>query len=299
MYDLLIIGSGPAGMTAAIYGKRAELNVAIFEKGAPGGQVLNTAFVDNYPGFKHASGYELASSMFEHVLSLGVETKFEEVIDVKDFGEYKEVITTTNSYQAKSLLIASGTVPRKLRVKGEENFIYRGISWCAICDGALYKDKDVLVVGGGNSAVEETIYLSSIARKITIVQNLDHLTAEKSLVQKLKTISNVEVLYEANVLEFKGNESLESVIVKHRNEEKEIKVDGVFEYIGLIPVTNFLKNLPILNNQGYIQTNEFLETKIPGIFAAGDVIEKHVRQIVTATNDGAIAVQSVLKYINK
>lgn len=297
MYDLLIVGTGPAGITAAIYAKRANLKVAILEKGAPGGQILNTAEIENYPGFKKITGFELASAMLEHVVELDVEVIYEEVVFINDLGNKKEIVTTEQKLEAKAVLIASGAVPRTLGVKGEENYSYKGISWCAICDGPFYKDKRVVVIGGGNSAVEESIFLSNIAKHITIVQNLDHLTADKKSIERLEQSPNVDFIYNAEVLEFMGDETLKSVKVLSDGKEIVINTDGVFEYIGLIPVTDFAKELNITNRFGYIETNEEMATSVKGIFAAGDVIEKQVRQIVTATNDGAIAVQSILKFL--
>src|SRR5690606_2168948 len=178
IYDLIIIGAGPAGMTASIYAKRANLDVLLMEKSAPGGQMISTAEIENYTGAGKVSGVDLAMKMFEHVQSLGVETMFEEVVKVYDLGSVKEVVTPSQTLQTKAVLITAGANPRTLGVKGEDDYAYRGISWCAICDGPLYKDKRVLVVGGGNSAVEESLFLSNIASHITIVQNLDRLTAD-------------------------------------------------------------------------------------------------------------------------
>ncbi|VEU83103.1 NAD(P)/FAD-dependent oxidoreductase [Acholeplasma hippikon] len=299
MYDILIIGSGPAGMTAAIYAKRANLNVVLFEKGAPGGQVVSTAEVENYPGFKKTSGYEVATNMFEHVLSLGIQVKFEEVIEVLDLVTHKVVKTTDSVYETKTVLITTGAVPRTLGVKNEENFTYNGISWCAICDGPLYKDKKIVVVGGGNSAVEESIYLSSLASHVTVVQNLPHLTADLKSQEILRNKENVEIIYDAKVIEFLGDFNLEGVKVLKQDKEILIPCDGVFEYIGLRPVTDMFKNLGILNDYGYVKVNSKMETSVKGIYAAGDVCEKQIRQIVTAVNDGAIAVQNILKYLEQ
>lgn len=298
MFDLLIIGSGPAGITAGIYAKRANLKVALLEKGAPGGQILNTAEVENYPGFKKVSGYDIASNMFEHLLELGVEVMFEEVLDVnKQNDETFEVLTKKQTLQSKSVLIATGAVPRMLNVEGEQNFVSNGISWCAICDGPLYKDKLVVVVGGGNSAVEEANFLASIATHVTVVQNLNTLTADKKAQDILVKNKNVDILLNAKVTEFIGTNQLEAVKVLQDDKELIIKTDGVFEYIGLVPVTNFLEKFGITNNLGYIEVNEKMETSIKGLYAAGDVTHKQIRQIVTAVNDGAIAAQNILKYL--
>lgn len=297
IYDVLIIGSGPAGMTAAIYAKRANLNVMMFEKGAPGGQIVNTFEVENYPGFKKLSGYELATNMFEHVLELGVPVTFEEVKNVIDLGNIKEVHTENGIYQTKTVLIATGVVPRTLGVPNEDRFQANGISWCAICDGPLYKDKNVIVVGGGNSAVEESLFLTNIATHITVVQNLDHLTADPKAVELLKQAKNVDIIYNAEVKEFLGDTQLEGARIQTQNGLKDIQADGVFEYIGLVPITTFVKGLNITNPMGYVEVSDTFETKVPGIFSAGDCNVKKIRQIVTAVSDGAIATQNIIKYL--
>lgn len=297
IYDLLIIGSGPAGMTAAIYAKRANLNVMMFEKGAPGGQIVDTAEVENYPGFTKVKGYELATSMFEHVLALGVHVTFEEVLSIKDLGKTKEVVTSNGTFQTKTILITTGVVPRKLGVEGEDKFAYQGISWCAICDGPLYKDKKVAVIGGGNSAVEEALFLSNIASHVTVIQNLSHLTADKKAQDLLRGANNVDYIFNANTKAFVGKDDIEGVVLEVDKETITVDIQGVFEYVGLIPATSFLGDLNILDPQGYVITNEQFETSVAGIFAAGDVIVKKIRQIVTAVNDGAVATQNIIKYL--
>ena len=297
MYDILIIGAGPAGMTAGIYAKRANLKVAIIEKMAPGGQLINTSEIENYPGYTKMSGTELALKMFEHTREIGVETIFDEVINVIDLGKTKQVVTERQTLETKTILIATGTNPRMLNVENEDKFASNGISWCAICDGPLYKDKKVAVIGGGNSAVEEASYLATLAKEVTIIQNLDHLTADKKAQDILKKAKNVNYLLNAKVIKFNGEDKLESLTVQTSDQSMVLNVDGVFEYIGLIPVTKMFESLNITNQQGYIITNEKMETNQPGIYAAGDVIQKQIRQVVTATSDGAIAVQNIIKYL--
>lgn len=297
VYDLIIIGAGPAGMTASIYAKRANLDVLLMEKSAPGGQMISTAEIENYTGAGKVSGVDLAMKMFEHVQSLGVETMFEEVVKVHDLGSVKEVVTPSQTLQTKAVLITAGANPRTLGVKGEDDYAYRGISWCAICDGPLYKDKRVLVVGGGNSAVEESLFLSNIASHITIVQNLDRLTADPKAVSLLMKIPNVDIIFNAKVISFNGDDALKSVDVETKDGVKSIEVDGVFEYIGLTPVSDFVSHLGITNEAGYIVVNSNMETQVKGIFSAGDVNQKQIRQVVTATSDGAIAVQNIIKYL--
>lgn len=297
VYDLIIIGAGPAGMTASIYAKRANLDILLMEKSAPGGQMISTAEIENYTGAGKVSGVDLAMKMFEHVQSLGVETMFEEVVKVHDLGSVKEVVTPSQTLQTKAVLITAGANPRTLGVKGEDDYAYRGISWCAICDGPLYKDKRVLVVGGGNSAVEESLFLSNIASHITIVQNLDRLTADPKAVSLLMKTPNVDIIFNAKVISFNGDDALKSVDVETKDGVKSIEVDGVFEYIGLTPVSDFVSHLGITNEAGYIVVNSNMETKVKGIFSAGDVNQKQIRQVVTATSDGAIAVQNIIKYL--
>lgn len=299
MYDVIVIGAGPAGMTAAIYAKRSNLKVLLIEKGAPGGQVTSTKEVENYPGFRLISGADLALNMFNHVMELEIETEFNDVVKVEVKDNLKYItLDDQRVLTAKALILANGVVPRRLGVLGEDRYAMHGISWCAICDGPFYKGKDVVVVGGGNSAIEEGAFLASIANKVTIVQNLKELTAAQVAIDNLKKFNNVDYYFESIVKEFIGDDELTHVkIVNQNNQETLIKTDGVFEYIGLIPSSETFKHLGITNKYGYIITDAALQTSIPGIFAAGDVREKEIRQIVTATGDGAIASQGVLKYL--
>lgn len=301
MYDLLVIGAGPAGITAAIYAKRANLKVAIFEKYVPGGQIVNTAEVENYTGFEKLRGFELATNMLNHANSLGVEFIYDEVLNVRVENGIKYLETPSETFETKALIIASGTVPRRLGVENEDMLASNGISWCAICDGPMYKGRKVVVIGGGNSAVEEAAYLATLATHVTVVQNLSHLTADKKAQDILFRANNVEVFYNAEVVQFNTNDNFQLSGVKINVDGKEIDVeaDGVFEYIGAVPVTDMVKDLGITNQFGYIEVNEKMQTKVPGIFAAGDVIVKQIRQIVTATSDGAIAAQNVLKYLEE
>ena len=299
IYDLLIIGAGPAGITAGIYAKRANLKIAMFEKGTPGGQLVNTNEIENYTGAKKLAGYELATMMIDHAYGLGIDVIYDEVINVELKGDLKVLTTPNGTYEAKAVLIATGTVPRRLGVENEDELAMNGISWCAICDGPLYKDRKVVVVGGGNSAVEEASYLATLASHVTVVQNLPTLTADKKAQDILFKQKNVDFHYATLVSKFlKDEKGLTGVIVKDEyGKETTIEADGVFEYVGLIPVTDMIKDLGITNQYGYIEANEKMETKVPGVYAAGDVIVKQIRQVVTATADGAIAVQNCLKYL--
>lgn len=299
MYDLIIIGAGPAGMTAAIYAKRANLNLLIIEKSAPGGQMVSTGEVENYPGAGLVTGPQLSMSMYNHAEELGVNFEFGEVTSVKVNDRVKEVtLDGEQVLKTKALLIATGAVPRTLNVPGEDKFSGQGISWCAICDGAFYKDRKVVFVGGGNSAVDEAIYMANVASEIEVVQNLPTLTADKISADRLLSLPNVKVHYNSVVKEFVGEDKLEAVkIVDTDGNETLIPTEGVFEYVGLRPVTELFKDLDILNDWGYVEADNQMKTKVDGIFSAGDVNSKAVRQIVTATSDGAIAVQSILKYL--
>lgn len=302
MYDILIIGAGPAGMTAGIYAKRANLKVAMFEKYIPGGQIINTNEIENYTGFPRLRGFELATNMLNHTEEIGVELKYEEVLEIKDLGNTKQVITPDATYDTKVIIIASGTVPRKLGVENEEQLSSNGISWCAICDGPMYKDKDIIVIGGGNSAVEEAAYLATLGRRVIVIQDQPHLTADEKAQDILRSRENVEFRFNSLVTKFllddKGKFAGVSVKDKDGNEE-EVYGDGAFEYIGLIPVTTFAKTLGVVNKFGYIDVNEKMETSVKGVYSAGDVNSKQIRQVVTATSDGAIAVQNALKYLDE
>jgi Thioredoxin reductase len=303
VYDLVIVGSGPAGMTAAIYGARANMSVLMLDKLAPGGQIINTNEIQNYTGVGTINGAELAMNMFTHTQELNVEFDYGTVYKIESEGDVKKIYIEEDSdrvIEAKTVIIATGTTPRRLNVENEDNLIGNGISFCAICDGAFYRDKDVVVIGGGNSAVEESIYLAEMVKSLTIVTMFD-LTADPVACDKLKSMDNVTIYVYQDVLDFVGEGSLQGVHFKSTKtgEENTVYCDGVFEYIGLLPVTDFLKDLNILNEYGYIQVNDKMETNIPGVYGAGDCITKNLRQVITACSDGAIAAQEASHYIKK
>lgn len=301
IYDLLIIGAGPAGITAGIYAKRANLKVAVIENNAPGGQMLNTGEIENYPGFTKIAGSDLSLEMFNHGMAIDLEYIFDDVVNVVD-GNIKEVVTKNETLKTKAVIIATGATPRKLGLEHEDMLASKCISWCAICDGPLYKDKRVVVVGGGNSAVEEAGYLATLATEVSVIQNLDKFTADQKSIDILLAKDNVTVYYNSVVKEFMINEDKRLDAVKIENDKKEetiIETDGVFEYIGLKPATEPFKDLNIVNDYGYIKTNECMQTPLKGVYAAGDVRVKNIRQISTAINDGAIAVQNVLRYLEE
>lgn len=300
-YDVVIVGSGPAGMTASIYAARADMKVLMLDKLAPGGQIINTNEIQNYTGMGTINGAELAMDMFNHTQELNVEFDYGTVNEIKEENGEKVVVCEEDNktFTTKSVIIATGTRPRILGIESEQPYMGNGISWCAICDGAQYRGKDVVVIGGGNSAVEESIYLSGMVKSLTIVTMFD-LTADPIACDKLRAMDNVTIYTYQNVEEFVGeNGKLTGVRFKstQTGEERFVNCDGVFEYIGLTPTTEFLKDTGLLNQFGYVEVNERMETKIPGIYGAGDCITKNLRQVITACADGAIAAQEASKYI--
>ncbi|MEO1768114.1 thioredoxin-disulfide reductase [Candidatus Enterococcus ferrettii] len=300
MYDVIIIGAGPAGMTAALYASRSNLSVLMIERGAPGGQMNNTAEVENYPGFDSIMGPELAQKMYENVEKFGTKNAYGIVLDIKDRGDYKEVITEDQTYQAKTIIIATGCVHRKLGVAGEESFAGRGVSYCAVCDGAFFRNKRLLVVGGGDSAVEEAIYLTRFAAEVVIVHRRDELRAQKIIQDRAFANEKISFIWDSVVEEIVGNDMVVTG-AKIRNvktdEIHEEPADGMFIYVGLDPLTEPFKNSGITNQAGWIETDNEMKTSIPGVFAIGDAREKDLRQITTAVGEGGIAGQQVYKYI--
>lgn len=294
MFDILIIGSGPSGMTAAIYGARVNLKVGIIERGAPGGAMVNTAKIENYPGFASIDGASLSMTMFEQMMNLGVEFIGEETLEVIKENDKFVVKTNYNTYEAKTVIIATGTTMRKLNVKGEDKYSGYGVSWCAVCDGSFYKGKDVIVVGGGNSAIEEAIYLSGIVRKVYVVHRRQEFRADPMAVSKLKACPNVEFILDSTIKEFSGDKVLNKVLIQNvkDNTEAWMDIDGVFEFVGQMPNSELFNNFDIVNDKGYIPVDQNYETKVKGLFACGDIVEKGVRQIATAVNDGAISALS-------
>ena len=302
-YDVIIVGGGPAGLTASIYAVRANMKTLVLDKLAPGGQIINTNEIANYTGFGTINGAELAIKMFEHSQEVGAEFDYKTVTAIVDEGDVKKVVCLEDDtvYEASAVIIATGTRPRRLHIPGEDKHTGAGISWCAICDGAQSRGKDVVVIGGGNSAVEESIYLAGIVNKLTIVTMFD-LTADPMACDKLRAMPNVTIYPYQDVLEFLGDDKLEGVHFKSTKEdatERTVSCDGVFEYIGLEPTASFCADLGILDRTGCIVTDASMATSRPGIFAAGDIIVKGLRQVATACGDGAIAANSASKYVEK
>lgn len=296
-YNTVIIGSGVAGMTAAIYLARANTSVCIIEKDVPGGQITRTSTIDNYPGFINIEGPDLAINMYNQVTNLKVPYIYTEVLEIINNQNNKEIKLKDKSITCQNIVIATGRSPRKLNVPNEEKLLGKGISYCAICDGGLYKNKNVAVIGGGLAAIEETLYLSKICNHITLIHRRDEFRVSDELLDSVKIKDNVTILMNTTVEEFKEeNNILTSIVVKDKNNKiEEIKVEGCFEYIGQVPNTYNFKNLNILNEDGYIEVNEYYETKINNIYAIGDCIKKDLYQIITACNDGAVVASRIAK----
>ena len=302
IYDVAIIGAGPAGMTAAVYTSRADLSTVMIERGVPGGQMANTEEVENYPGYESILGPDLSHKMFTHAKSFGAEYAYGDIKEVIDGKEYKVIKTASKEIKARSIIIATGAEYKKLGVPGEAELTGRGVSYCAVCDGAFFRERELIVVGGGNSAVEEGIYLTRYASKVTIVHRRDKLRAEKILQDRAFANEKVNFLWNHSVKEVQGEDGKVSnltLVNTVDGKEMDLQADGVFIYIGMVPLTKPFANLGITNEDGYILTNENMETSIPGIYAAGDVREKTLRQIVTATGDGSIAAQSAQSYVEE
>lgn len=299
IYDIIIVGAGPAGLTAAIYALRSNKKVLVLEKETIGGQMSSSPLIENYPGFLSISGSELANNLYSQVLELGGEVELEEVLSI-EFGEIKTITTDMGKYEARAIILATGAKYRKLGLEKEDEFIGKGISFCVACDGAFYRDKTVAVIGGGNSAVINAITLSDICEKVYVVQNLDKLSAEASLINKLNEKKNVEIIYNATVQEIIGDNNLNGIVISINNTEKrKLEIDGMFISIGLVPQNEFIKDTVTLDNYGYIKSDAECVTNIEGVFVAGDCRTKNVRQITTATADGSIAAINAVKYLNR
>ena len=299
-YDVAILGAGPAGMTAAVYASRAELKTVMIERGMPGGQVASTEDVENFPGFSLITGPELSSKMFEHSTKFGAEYKYGDVKSVTLDGNYKLIDLGSETIKAKAVIIATGTEHKKIGVPGEEALAGKGVSYCAVCDGAFFKERHLVVIGGGDSAVEEGIFLTKYASKVTVVHRRDTLRAQKIIQDRAFNNDKMEFIWDTEIQSINGDGVVQSVTLLDKNtgETYDYEADGVFIYIGLLPLTEPFKDLGILDEEtGYVTSNEEMETSIPGIFAAGDVREKTLRQIVTATGDGSIAAQNASEYI--
>lgn len=295
-YDVIVVGSGPAGITSAIYLKRANINVCIMEKSAPGGQLNKSSTIENYPGFEKITGPELAYNFYEQILNLNIPFINEEVIEIEDKASYKIIKTNKKTYTCKGVILALGRKPRSFDNKNVSLLEGKGVSYCSLCDGPLFKNQDVSIIGGGNSALEESLYLSDICKSVTIINRRDVLRGDKMLVDKVLKKDNINILYNSEVVEFnKKDDFLESLTINTNGKLNKLDVKACFIFIGYVPATDFLSNLDILDEKGYIKTDKNLKTDIPFIYACGDTINKQVYQIVTATGEGAV---SAISFIN-
>lgn len=302
IYDVIIAGAGPAGMTAAVYASRANLDTLMLERGVPGGQMADTEDIENYPGFESIKGQELSTKMFEHAKKFGAEYAYGDIKGVEDHGSYKEINAGSKTFKTRALIITTGAQYKKLAIPGEEELTGRGVSYCAVCDGAFYKNHEIVVVGGGDSAVEEGIYLTRFANKVTIIHRRDELRAQKIIQDRAFNNDKIEFIWDTIVEEVNEEDGkVSSLSIKNvkTGETGKFETTGVFIYIGMVPLSEPFKSLGIVDEEGYIPTNENMETKIPGVFAAGDIRVKDLRQVVTATGDGSIAAEQAQKYIEE
>lgn len=301
IYDVIVIGSGPGGMTTALYTSRANLKTLILEKGVPGGELLNTSDVENYPGYPTITGPELAENMYKGAMQFGAEYAYGNVTGIELDGNVKVVLAGNKRYYAYAVVIATGAHHRKLEVPGEDELSGRGVSYCAVCDGAFFKDKELFVIGGGDSAVEEGAYLTQFAKKVTIVHRRDELRAQKILQERAFKNEKISFIWNSTVDRIEGEQSVTSLQLKNvqTGEVTQHPADGVFIYVGLLPVSDPFKSLQITDEEGWIVTDNRMRTSIPGIFAIGDVRQKALRQITTAVGDGAEAGQSVYQYVEE
>lgn len=298
-YDVIIVGAGPAGMTAAVYASRANLSTIMIERGMPGGQMANTADVENFPGFDLITGPDLSTKMFSHAQKFGAEYTYGDIKNITVEGDDKIVDLGDKQLKAKAVIIATGAEYKKIGVPGESELGGRGVSYCAVCDGAFFKQKNLVVIGGGDSAVEEGVYLTKYADKVTIVHRRDTLRAQKILQERAFKNDKIDFIWNSTLksINEKDGKVGSVTLIDNEGKETDVETDGVFIYIGMQPLTKPFQHLGITDEVGYIITNEEMETNIPGIFAAGDVRQKKLRQIVTATGDGSIAAQNAQHYI--
>lgn len=301
MYDIIIIGAGPAGLTAAIYAKRAGKTVLVLEKDTFGGQVTFSPKLENYPAFQEISGNELAQRMLEQALALGTDIDMDNVMEVRDGAAVKTVVGENGSYEARSVIIAAGAKHRRLHLPEEERYIGKGISFCAVCDGAFYQRQHVAVIGGGNTALQEIALLSEVCRHVTVVQNLAFLTGEQRMIQLLEEKNNIDYIYNTVVTAYEGGDTLTAVRLHNTEtgEDSRLEIDGVFLAIGTAPENEAFTSVAALDEVGYIKADESGRTGTAGIFAAGDCRTKAYRQVATAISDGANAALNACRYLDE
>ena len=300
MYDSIIVGAGTAGLTASIYLRRASKKVLVLEANSYGGAIINTLSIENYPGLYKVSGYDYATKLYNQARDLGSEIIFEKVINIKDNDEFKEVITNKNTYKTKTIILATGSENRKLGLDNENELIGKGVSYCATCDGALYKNKTVAVCGGGNAALEDVLYLSDLASKVYLIHRRSEFRADASLINNVKEKNNVEFILDSNVTKLNASDKLNSIEITDKdNNIKTLEVSALFIAVGRIPENQNFASIINLDESGYVIADEDCNTNVPGIFVAGDNRVKELRQLVTAASDGAVAATQVVKYISK
>lgn len=298
---VIVVGAGPSGITACIYLKRAGFDPYLIESSMPGGKISSTYKVDNYPGFDSISGADLAFKMMDQLQKNEIEIHFETVLEVKKKEELVYIKTDSEEYQAEAVIIATGTKEKKLNIPGEEEYFHKGISFCAVCDGGFFKNKPMAIIGGGNSALEEALYLENIAKPLYLIHRRKEFRGDQILIDELEKNENVKILTPYIPLRFIGEDKLTSLVIENveTKEQLTIEVNATFEYVGASANTSFIKDKEILDEKGYIIVNSKMETAVKGIYAAGDVTVKELRQIVTASNDGAIAAINVSSYLKK
>lgn len=298
MKDMIIVGAGTAGLSAAIYAQRSGLKALVLEGNAYGGQIVNTPDIENYPGIAHISGFDFATNLYQQALDLGAKVQYEKVVEVIDDGEIKTVKTTKNEYQTKALILATGLVRRHIGLPNEDRFMGKGVSYCATCDGAFFKNKVVAVNGGGNVALEDAQYLADLCEKVYVIHRRDAFRAEQAEINRILEKKNIECVYDSTVTKLNGNDHLESIEVRDKEgNTRQLDVAALFVAIGQIPLNESFKNIVDLDESGYIKADELGYTNHPGIFAAGDCRVKSLRQLATAASDGANAATSAYHYL--
>ena len=301
MFDIIIVGAGPAGLTAAIYGRRASKSVLVLEAKAWGGQIINTPDIENYPVVAHISGFDFANQLYEQAKALGAEIVLDKVVELRDLGDRKEVVTPRQTYEARTVILATGSENRKLGVEGEDRLVGRGVSYCATCDGNFFRKKTVAVVGGGNTALEDALYLADLAEKVYLIHRRDQFRGEETTVAKLKKRENVEMIYNAIVTKLLYEKRLTGIEVTDKldGSVRTLALQGLFVAVGRIPENENFRSLVELDPSGYAVADESCHTRTPGVFVAGDNRTKAVRQLVTAAADGAVAATEAVKYLNQ
>lgn len=294
MYDVIVIGAGPAGLTSALYLRRANKNVLVLESKNYGGQIINANKIENYPGIEEISGFDFATNLYNQVKKLDVQIKYEAVLRIT---EDKTVTTNKNTYTAKSIIIATGASNRKLNLENEQKFVGKGVSYCAICDGNFFVDKTVAVVGGGNTALEDTLYLSALAKKVYLIHRRNEFRGESRYLDEIKNKTNINVITNAKIDKLNGEDKLDNIEIKSDNEITNLKIDGLFVAIGQEPKNEVFANVVDLDENGYILTKDDVYTKTRGIFAVGDARSKELRQLTTAVSDGSLAASIIVREI--